>query len=766
VTRKLTNADGNLMRDGFNDRTMADIGRRALLRAAGVGSLGGLILLNGPEKKVEAGGLTADADSRHVELGGFVLDWRETENGHSLAVESDGTAVWSTVPGESFLESADAGFEAEHRQGPYEITENVRRARANQHVETVEEDGDTVVITGTLTDGDDEVEYELTATVTDEEHLRFSLTTDTPADAEERLGLRYSSGRDERFHGFGEQARHLDLKGREVPVLTQEPGISRDHVVNEFLVELVSPGSSGTTVSSYAPMPYYLSSEGYSFFLENTAYSVFDLRADNVASVRCYDEELIWRIVGGETPIERVESFTRYTGRMPALPDWIHEGGVVGMQGGTERVREVWSELRERDTPLAGFWLQDWVGARTTSFGEQLWWNWELDRDRYPGWEELVSDLNDEGVEVLGYVSPYITDVSEKQNVRRNLFEEGRENGYLVEQDGEVFMLPITDFSAALVDLTNPEARDWMRNVIDENLLGNGFRGWMADFGEGLPFDAELHDEDVDPTSYHNRYVVDWAETNREAVENADSDAVFFTRSGFTQSPAHSTLFWTGDQFVSWDDRDGFQTSIRALLTSGISGISQNHFDSGGYTSIVRGPVGSGRGRELLMRWLEASAFTSVYRTHEGNQPDENAQIYDDAGTYDQFARFAKVYASLAPYRKDVCAEAEERGLPVVRPLFLHYPDDTTAREIHTQFLLGRDMLVAPVVEKGARERRVYLPDEDDGGGGWTHLWTEDGYDRGWHTVDAPVGEPPVFYRSNADVQPVLENLRSHGVLQ
>ena len=727
----------------------------------------------GDAPSVASGELTSDAEERRVELGRFTVEWRSDEDGDALAVEEDGETVWSTVPGESFLEAADAEFEAVHRQGPYEVTEDVRLARADQTVESVDVEGiegdgegnEEVVIRGNLSDGGDErVGYELTAAVTEEDHLRFRLTTDSEESG--RLGLRYASSSDERFHGFGEQPRHLDLKGREVPVLTQEPGIGRDHVVNEFLVEAVSPGSSGTTVSSYAPMPYYLSDEGYSFFLENTAYSVFDLRSDDVASVRCYDEELVWRIVGGETPAERVESFTRYTGRMPALPDWIQEGGVVGMQGGTERVREIWSELRERETPLAGFWLQDWIGKRVTSFGEQLWWNWELDRDQYPGWEGLVSDLNDDGVEVLGYVSPYIVDVSEKENVRRNLFEEARENGYLVEEDGEVFMLPITDFSAALVDLTNPEAREWMRDVIVDNLLGNGFRGWMADFGEGFPFDCEVHDEDIDPTKYHNRYVVDWAETNRKAIEDADrDDAVFFTRSGFTRSPAHSTLFWTGDQFVSWDDRDGFQTSIRALLTSGVSGISQNHFDAGGYTSIVRGPVGSGRGRELLMRWLEAAAFTAVYRTHEGNQPDENAQIYDDAGTYDQFARFAKVYASLAPYRKEVCAEAEDRGLPVVRPLFLHYPDDEDVRDTHTQFLLGRDIIVAPVVEKGARERSVYLPggESDEG---WTHLWTGEEYDGGRHSIEAPVGEPPVFYRSEANLEPVLQNLRDHGVLQ
>jgi len=739
---------------------VTDLDRRTLLRAAGGIGAGGLLLRGPPPSPtVSTGRLRSDVEARRIEVDDFTLVWERRGGGYALAIERDGTQLWRSHPGENFLEAADATFEAEHRQGPFEITEELELARTDQHVDAIEGEGDTVTMRGRLTDGnEDEVSYELTATVTDAGHLRFRVNTD-PATG--RLGLRAVATPDERFHGFGEQARHLDLSGREVPIVTQEPGIGRDHVVTEFLVEAAAQASSGTMVSSYAPMPYYLSTAGYSLTLENTAYSVFDLRDDTEISVRCYTDELVWRIIGGETPMERVESHTEYTGRMPALPDWLQEGAIVGLQGGTERVREVWSELQKRDTPLAGFWLQDWVGTRTTSFGEQLWWNWELDREQYPGWDQLVADLNDANVDVLGYLSPYLVDVSEKENVRRNLYREAKENGYLVTVDGAVFELPITDFSAALVDLSDADARAWLRGVIEEKLLGNGFRGWMADFGEGLPFDAELADADAE--AFHNQYVVEWAEVNRQAIaETEREDAVFFTRAGFTRSPAHSTLFWTGDQFVGWDDHDGVETSIRALLTSGLSGISQNHFDAGGYTSIVRGPIGSGRDRELLLRWLEASAFTAVFRTHEGNQPAENAQIYDDAGTYDQFARFAKVYAALAPYRKQVCADAEQFGRPVVRPLFLHYPDDDTTRELHTQFLLGRDVLAAPVVEKHARERRVYLPDDD-----WKHLFTDEPYRGGrWHTVDAPIGRPPVFYRSDTDgLEPVLANLREFGVI-
>jgi alpha-glucosidase len=703
--------------------------------------------------------MTSDVDSRRIDLGQFTLAWETIDGGYRLAVERDGTVLWRTHPGENVLEAPDASFEAEHRQGPFEVTEHRSLSRADQRVAAIDVTETTATLTGTLSnDGREAVSYELNASVTDAGHLRFRASTDPPTG---RLGVRAVADPGERFYGFGEQACHLDLDGREVPIITQEPGIGRDHLYTEFLVEAAAHGSSGSTVSSYAPMPYYLSSEGYSLTLENTSYSVFDLRPERETSVRCYTDELVWRLIGGETPMERVESHTAYTGRMPALPEWVHSGPIVGLQGGTERVREVWSELRDRDTPLAGFWLQDWVGTRTTSFGKQLWWNWELDRQQYPDWEDLVADLNEAGVDVLGYVSPYLVDVSEKETVRRNLFAEAREKGYLVTRDGEVFMLPITDFSAALVDLSNTEARAWLRDVISDAMFDNGFRGWMADFGEGLPFDAELADADAE--AFHNQYVVEWAELNRTVTTAADrEDAVFFTRSGFTRSPAHSTLFWTGDQMVTWDDYDGLQTSIRALQTGGLSGISQNHFDAGGYTSIVRGPIGSGRGRELLMRWLEASAFTAVFRTHEGNQPDENAQIYDDAGTYDQFARCAKIYAALAPYRSQVCAAAEQFGRPVVRPLVLHYPDDETARERHTQFLLGRDVLVAPVVDKHQRERRVYLPED-----GWNHLFTEESYDAGWHTVDAPVGTPPAFYRTGTDaIEPVRANLRDVGVIE
>jgi alpha-glucosidase len=762
-----------------------DVDRRRFLRAAGAtgvaAGLGGCSALSDPPG---AGGLRSDVPSATLELDTFRLEWRNPADGDpSVRVRhpDTGSTLLRSIPGENLLAAARSSLDVTEQRGSFDIEESTDTAFVDQRVRSVtpgtasgegyRRGTPTVTLSGPLaTAGGEAVDYELTVAALGS-HCGVHATVDGEAD---RLRLRYRTPADERCYGFGEQYGHVDLKGHEVPVLTQEQGIGRGRPVVTQVVNAAAPGAGGGPFTTYAPMPYVLSSAGYACWLENTEYSVFDLRRRRTASVRCYTDTLRARLAPAETPAAGIERFTEYTGRMPSLPAWLNSGAVVGLQGGTARVREVWRELRARDTPLAGFWLQDWVGARETSFGSQLWWNWELDRERYPWWDDLVSELHNSGVAVLGYVNPYLSDVAAKPNVDRNLFREARAAGHLVTEAGsdEPSLLTVTDFDAGIVDLSSDEARAWLQAVLRENLLGNGFDGWMADFGEGLPFEADL--ADAEAAAYHNRFPVEWAALNRRVTDRArrgDIDAgagrrlgdpAFFTRAGFTGSPGESRLFWTGDQLVSWDDHDGLGTVVPALCSSGLSGVSLNHPDAGGYTSLVRSGVGVRRSREQLLRWLELAAFTPVYRTHEGNQPDENAQIYDDAGTYDAFARFAKVYAALSSYRRGLMATAADRGLPLVRHPVVHYPDDEVAAGLDDQFLLGRDLLVAPVTSGNVLERFVYLPDDD-----WVHLWSGDSLRGGeWRRVPARVGEPPVFLRAGSGVAASLpDRLRSAGVL-
>jgi alpha-glucosidase len=242
----------------------------------------------------------------------------------------------------------------------------------------------------------------------------------------------------------------------------------------------------------------------------------------------------------------------------------------------------------------------------------------------------------------------------------------------------------------------------------------------------------------------HNRWPVLWAKVNADALKSRGrtGEALFFMRAGYSGVQAHCPLLWAGDQCVDFSRHDGINTVITAALSAGLVGNAYSHGDCGGYTSIQ----GKVRTPELLMRWCELAAFAPVMRTHEGNRPDDNLQVDSSRELLSAFAAWSRVHAALAPYVRALCDEALEHGLPVQRPLFLHYPKDPQTAAIQDQFLYGRDMLIAPIVEAGASARKVYLP----GGQAWTHLWSGHELAPGWHEVAAPLGEPPVFYRGDS----------------
>jgi alpha-glucosidase (family GH31 glycosyl hydrolase) len=702
---------------------------------------------------VEVAGSVAPGAYRVGEFMVTLEDGREGDPSDDLlqvAHRSDpGRALWSSIPGESFVSAAKGEETVRQSRGHFFVEDEVEDVHQDQTIDSLERRGEALVIAGSLAGGPEDTGYSLTFSPVSRDRLRFEARVDEPYD---RVYLTYASTPDEHFFGFGVQYTYFDLKGRKVPIFIQEQGVGR----GEQPVTLAAnwqADAGGSPYTSYASVPHYITSEIRSLFLENYQYSSFDLREEDRVQVEVFSSRMVGQILNGRTPSELIERYTEYSGRMRPLPGWILGGAVVGVQGGTQRVLGISERLEALDTPVAAFWLQDWVGQRRTSFGTQLWWNWELDEDHYQGWNLLRERLEERDVRLMTYINPLLADdVADKVNYRRNLFAEAERNGYLVEnRSGEPYRVLTTDFSAGFVDLTNPEARAWMESVIREELLGNGASGWMADFGEGLPYDAVLS-SGADPKSYHNRYAEEWAEVNREAIREAgrEDDVVFLTRSGYLRSPGYSTLFWLGDQLVSWDEHDGIKSAVTGLLSSGLSGYSLEHTDIGGYTAIDNPLLEYHRSKELLVRWTELAAFTVVFRTHEGNRPEVNHQIYSDEETLRHFSRFARVYAAWRPYRAELVSEAARTGLPVVRHPFVHYPDDPEVYGLDYQFMVGSELMVAPVLDPGEDTVGVYLP-----AGRWVHLWSGEEYgspDEGvYETVRAPTGEPAVFYKEGSE---------------
>jgi len=346
--------------------------------------------------------------------------------------------------------------------------------------------------------------------------------------------------------------------------------------------------------------------------------------------------------------------------------------------------------------------------------------------------------MQQSGVRVLGYVNPFLA-------TQGSLYETALANDYLVKKENsEVYIVPAGGFDAVMVDLSKPAAFNWLKNIIQQNLIGNGLSGWMADFAEWFPFDAQTHNG-MSAAAYHNYYPVEWARLNRAAIQEVgkEQECLFFNRSAYSGSAKYTRLMWTGDQLTGWGKHDGLPSALTSMLTGGMSGLALNHSDIGGYTNV---PFKK-RTEKLFARWAELAAFTTIYRSHEGLKPNKNVQPYRSKTARIAFVRMGQLHFTLKAYLKHCVEEAANSGYPLMRPLCLTAPDDPIAWQQWHTFTVGKDLFVAPALHKATRKLNFYLP-----AGTWEYVWTGERYSGGKHyTFNAEIGKPIALIRIGSE---------------
>jgi alpha-glucosidase len=529
------------------------------------------------------------------------------------------------------------------------------------------------------------------------------------------------------FWGFGEQYNRVDLRGWKVPIWVQEQGVGR--------AEEPTAPFTGRLTDSYFPIPGFVDPQaGRGFLLEGTAYSEFDL-ASEVEDTWWVESwggsEVSFLVFPGPTPLEVISQWTAETGRMSEPPpEWAFSGVWLAAQGGTQAVRNRVAVAREAGVALSAVWVQDWLGYRgfgANHFGVK--YHWEHDEDHYPGLEDLIGALAAEDIRFLGYFNPFVVP-------DYGLFEEAARSGYLIrDPQGRNYVFPIITFEGSLLDVTNPEAVDWFQGYA-RKAVDMGMAGWMADFGEWLPYDARLSEGQA--SKVHNLYPLKWHEANLQVLREGrpDGDYLILTRSGYSGSQRVAQVVWAGDQEADWSVEDGLPTVVTAGLTLGLGGI-------GVFTHDIAGFSGGPSSKELFLRWTELGAFTPVMRTHDGLKKFENHRFDSDAETLQHFVRFSRIHRALGPLWKDLLVDVVERGWPMIRHTAFAFPDWHLGYGAHTQWVLGDVLILAPVTTEGATTATLMVPP-----GEWEHLLTGEAIaGDGSRVVEAPLGYPAVAVR-------------------
>ena len=514
----------------------------------------------------------------------------------------------------------------------------------------------------------------------------------------------------EKIYGLGERFTNFIKNGQTVDIWNED-------------------GGTGTE-QAYKNIPFYLSNRKYGLFVDNPGKVSFEVGSEKVSRVQFSvpGEEMSYSVVGGENLKAILNTYTDLTGKAPLVPDWSY-GLWLSTSFTTDydekTVLEFVDGMAERNIPLSVFHFDcRWMK-------ELEWCNFDWDKSKFPDPEGLLKQLHDRGLKVCVWINSYIGQKSP-------LFEEGAKNGYFIKnEDGSVWQWDKWQAGMAIVDFTNPEATKWYQGYL-KKLVAMGVDCFKTDFGERIPTEGVKYYDGSDPELMHNYYTYLYNKAVYDVlVETKGADeAILFARSatvGGQQFPVH----WGGDCSSNYPS---MAESLRAGLSFGMSGFGYWSHDIAGFEDQAS--------PDLYKRWTQFGLLSSHSRYH-GSTAYKVPWLYGDEAV-DVAREFTELKLQLKPYLLKMAQETHETGVPMMRAMVLEFPDDPTCEDIDTQYMLGDDLLVAPVFREDG-VARFYVPD-DGTGQAWTNIITDTAYEPGkWYTEQYDYHTLPVLARPGTD---------------
>lgn len=491
-------------------------------------------------------------------------------------------------------------------------------------------------------------------------------------------------------------------------------------------------GASGVD-SAYLNVPFIWSPDGWGIWLDTGSPVGVDVGAleSDVLRLVTLDDTLDLHFFRG-SPEEIVAAYTAMTGRPRDFPDpghgvWMSRASYFTLDG----IEAELDELEAADCPVDVVHVDAWQSGNVF---RDLACNWDPDDDRFPpGW---TARLAERGVGVSLWLNPYVA-------VGSSLATDLHGRGLLLQRGDGAPALVAGEPPRHLVDFTNPAAVSWWQERIEGLLQLPGVLALKLDFAEEVPFDAVAHDGTASWT-FRNRYADTYQHVTMSVAERAGRPIALFGRSG-TSGSQRWACHWVGDSPSTWQ---GLDSALRGALSLSASGFVLVGHDVGGFWT----PSAFGRAQrwldgapepfpadvdpELFARWAQWGALSPVMRFHGTGRREPTAYPEPFRSAAVQACRLRR---ELQPYLRDQFRDAADRGLPLMRPMAMTGAD--APLEADTQYLLGSDVLVAPVLAPGGR-RTVWVPP-----GEWSPLFEGmkpvDG--PGWHDVECDIHQFPGY---------------------
>ena len=490
---------------------------------------------------------------------------------------------------------------------------------------------------------------------------------------------------DEKIFGCGESFTQFNKRGQKVVLWTDDA----NGVQNETM---------------YKPIPFYMSSRGYGVFMHTSTPVTVDFGKYFAGANKMMigDDVADLFIFIGE-PKDILDEYTDLTGKASMPPLWSFGFWMSRITYFSEKEgREIAKNLRKNKIP------SDVIHFDTGWFDVDWRNNYEFASERFDDPAKMMADMKKDGFNVCLWQLPYFTP-------RNTLFNEIVDNGLAVkDRKGNI---PYED---AVLDFSNPETVKWYQAKL-KHLMDQGVAVFKVDFGEAAPAEGIYHSG---RTGFyeHNLYPLRYNKAVAELTQREKGYTLIWARSTWAGSQRYP-LHWGGDAATT---NGAMSATLRGGLSLGLCGFSFWSHDVGGF--VTKSP------EELYKRWTPFGMLTSHVRSH-GEPPTEPWLYSEDF--LKSFRNADNMRYELMPYIYAQAKESSEKGLPMMRALFVEYPQDAGSWLIDNEYLFGSDMLVAPLFEE-VTERDVYLPPRQ-----WVDYQTKKVYNGGWHRIAA--GELPII---------------------